>query len=187
MIPDSPHARLFADALVCEELRPAAFIPEAPDAARLRTALAAAEGLLRALAVVEDHRGEETDETGDKGHAMQRIEAKLDLLTALMAGLGAVRERLDPLRPLWWSAGVACLEGEQEAAPGTTGWLSVQPADWLPQPMRLPATVVAAEPHGDAWRLWLRFDPLPEALQAALERHVFRVHRRAIAELRRKP
>jgi len=187
MIPDSPHAGMFDDALVCEELRPAAFIPGEPDAASLRTAVGAAEGLLRALAVVEDHRGEDTDDAGDKGHAVQRIEAKLDLLTALIAGLNSVRERQDPLRPLWWSAGGACLEGEQPAEPGATGWLSVQPADWLPQPMRLPVTVVAAEPYAGAWRLWLRFGPLPESLQAALERHVFRVHRRAIAELRRKP
>ncbi|TWI09023.1 PilZ domain-containing protein [Aerolutibacter ruishenii] len=187
MIPDSPHARLFDDALVCEELRPAAFIPGAPDPAVMRAALGAAEGLLRALAVVEDHRGDDNDEPSEKAHALQRVEAKLDLLMALIAGLNAVRERQDPLRLLWWSATGACLDGQHEATPGTPGLLCLQPADWLPQPMRLPVTVVAAEPYAGAWRLWLRFAPLPESLQTALERHVFRVHRRAIAELRRKP
>jgi hypothetical protein len=34
-------------------------------------------------------------------------------------------------------------------------------------------------------RVWLRFDALPAAFEAALERHLFRIHRRAVAESRR--
>lgn len=187
MIPDSPHATLFTDALVCEELRPASFRVGALEPTESRTALLAAEGLLRALAVVEDQRGEGADENGEKNQALQRIEAKLDLLTALIANLHSVRDRQDPAQRLCWSASAACLDGQPIVAPDTEGVFCVQPTDWLSEPLRLPATVVAAEPSGASWRLWLRFAPLPDALQAALERHVFRVHRRAIAELRRKP
>jgi hypothetical protein len=63
----------------------------------------------------------------------------------------------------------------------------VQAAEWLPSPLILPATVIALEPEGSSGlhALWLRFESLTPALEAALERHLFRVHRRAVAESRR--
>jgi hypothetical protein len=51
--------------------------------------------------------------------------------------------------------------------------------------LRLPVEVLAAETDGDGRRLWLRFEGLGPGLSAALERHLFRVHRREIAERRR--
>ncbi|NUS39217.1 MAG: PilZ domain-containing protein, partial [Lysobacter sp.] len=71
------------------------------------------------------------------------------------------------------------------AAPGTAGWLRLQPSDALPQALRLPVRVLACEDSADGPRLWLRFEGLSPALSAALERHLFRVHRREIAERRR--
>lgn len=187
MTPDCPDPTLFADALVCEELRPAGFTPGDHEPDGVRAALRTAEGLLRALSVVEDHRGDDGDDAIEKNPSLQRMEAKLDLLVALLAGQSMANGQHEPLRQVWWSATGACLEHPQPLAAGTPGWFSLQPTDWLPQPIRLPARVVAAQPQGDGVRLWLRFEPLPASMLSALERHVFRVHRRAIAELRRTP
>jgi len=69
---------------------------------------------------------------------------------------------------------------------GSGGRFRVRPTDWLPSSLILPATVLACGPEaGGVTRAWLRFGPLTPALEAALERHLFRVHRRAVAESRR--
>lgn len=180
---ETARAEVFGDSLACEEVRPAAFVPGtlSPDAAR--AACLRGENLLRSLAVVEDSRGDDTDEHGAADVVLHRIEAKLDLLTALVAS--RFGEHFDPRRPLRWSSLGACLEVDDVVAPGTSGALRVQPSDWLPETLLLPASVLASVAHGRGHQLWLRFGPLTPALESALARHLFRVHRRAIAESRR--
>jgi len=182
----SAHDALFGDVLACEEIRPAAFLPCALDTATERSLGARAEALLRALAVVEDGvRSSEEPEQSAADVAMHRLEAKLDLLTALVANLGANHDS-DPLTPLQWSARGACIAVPAPLPVDTTGRLRVQPADWLPSPLILPARVLACDTDATGTaRAWLAFGPLSPLLEAALERHLFRVHRRAIAESRR--
>lgn len=177
--PAEAESILFGEMLACEELRPAAFVPSAsrPDA----VLAASGEALLRALAVVEDGPRPEEPEAGD--HALPRIEAKLDLLTTLVAGL--CRSDEDPVRALRWSAKGASMVLDASSAAGGSGLFRVRPADWLPSTLLLPATAIAHAPGPDGIRVWLRFDALPAALEAALERHLFRIHRRAVAESRR--
>lgn len=178
---------LFGDVLACEETRAAAFLP---GSAAPPSSGAHGEALLRALAVIEDGgaRAEgygnlEPEQPAD--HAMHRIEAKLDLLTLLVAGISA-SEHDDPPRALRWSARGACIAVDGVVTPGTSGHFRVRPGDWLPTALRLPATVIACDTDpGGAARVWLRFEPMPAALEAALERHLFRIHRRSIAESRR--
>src|SRR5690606_21425841 len=117
-------------------------------------------------------------------HALPRIEAKLDLLTTLVAGM-CRREDVDPPAALQWSARGARLVLAEPPAPGSSGLFRVRPADWLPSALLLPATEIAREAGADGVRCWLRFDALPVTLEAALERHLFRIHRRAVAESRR--
>lgn len=182
------HATVFGDALACGELRPAAFVPAVGDAESDRLACLRSEALLRAIAVVEDSHGrEEPEERGLHDLAVQRIEAKLDLLTALVASLVTRQGGADPVRALEWSAHGACLAvpGSPPVPPGQRGMLRVRPCDWLPETLELPATVAAVDQDGGDQRLWLRFDHHSPALTAALERHLFRIHRRAVAESRR--
>jgi hypothetical protein len=184
MSAESAQQVLFADTLTCEELRPAMFLPGVLDAAELATANARGETLLQSLAVVEDGvRSEEPEQPSE--HALQRLEAKVDLLTALVASLCADQYN-DPVQSLQWSARGASLSIAAPVAEGTAGWFRVRPTDGLPSPLVLPATVLAcgSVPDGST-RVWLRFGPLSQALQGALERHLFRVHRRAVAESRR--
>ncbi len=175
---------LFGDVLACEESRPAAFVPGAVDAATRQSLAARGEALLRALAVIEDGvRGEEPEQPTD--HALLRVEAKLDVLTLLVAGV-CTGAQDDPPRTLRWSARGACIGVDAAIADGAHGRLRVRPADWLPTPLLLPAVVVARDEDDDGGpRAWLRFDALSPALEGALERHLFRIHRRAVAESRR--
>lgn len=176
---------LFGDALTCDEVRPAAFLPGVLDNAAVQSFGARGEALLRALAMVEDGVRSEEPEQLAADYALHRIEAKLDLLTALVASLGTSHDA-DPLQPLQWSARGACLSIGGPLPVGTGGRLRVQPVDWLPSPLILPATVLACDTDADGTaRAWLRLGPLSPVLEAALERHLFRVHRRAIAESRR--
>lgn len=180
MTPAEAGDLLFGDRVACEELRPATLLPRPrrPDPAMA----ASGEALLRALAVLEDGSRPEEPDTGD--HALARVEAKLDLLTTLVAGLSR-QEDADPVRFLKWSARGACLE---LASPpeGGSSLFRVRPADWLPSTLVLPASEIARDTRADGVRCWLRFDPMPPALEAALERHLFRIHRRAVAESRRQ-
>ncbi|MCE7031969.1 PilZ domain-containing protein [Lysobacter sp. GX 14042] len=184
------HAAVFGDSLACGELRPAAFVAGSGDAETSRLACLRSEALLRAIAVVEDSHGrEEPEERGLHDLAVQRIEAKLDLLTALVAGLASRHADADPVRPLEWSAHGACLvlgDDPPGVTAGQPGMLRVRPCDWLPETLELPARVVGSDRDDGLHRLWLRFSGHTPALTAALERHLFRIHRRAVAE-RRQP
>lgn len=175
---------LFGAALACEESQRAAFTAQPMDPALAEAACVRAEACLHAIAVIEDSRND--DEDGPQSLALRRIEARLDLLTALVGAL-ARRDQADPLVPLRWSALGACLPVAALQPEGCAGTFRVQAAAWLPEPLELPATVIASHADGDGTpRLWLRFGPLTAGASAALERHLFRQHRRAIAERRRQ-
>lgn len=176
---------VFDDVLACAETRPVAFLPGPLDAHARHVHALRAEGLLRALAIVEDSRVDEPDDHGSADLALHRMEAKIDLLTALVVRL-AQREGHDPLHALRWTARGAELVVPQAVAVGETGALRIQPSDWLPDPITLPARVVEATPSDAGTRVVVAFDSLTAPLEAALERHLFRVHRRAVAESRRR-
>lgn len=181
---DEADAVLFGETLACTELRPAAFVPGAPPPAEAQAELLRAETFLQALAVIEDSRGEDPDEHGPLGTALARIEARLDLLTTLVGNLlqgpGA-----DPPRLLRWSARGACLPVAAPVAAGDAGVLRLQPADAVPQVLRLPVRAIACRGEPGALQAWLRFEALSPGLESALERHLFRIHRRAVAGQRR--
>src|SRR5690606_37779819 len=84
---ENARAQVFGDSLVCEETRAAAFVPMEFDPAAVRAASLRAEALLHSIAIIEDGKVEDTDERGAHEHALQRVEAKLDLLTSLVATL----------------------------------------------------------------------------------------------------
>lgn len=187
---DNARALVFGDSLACEEVRPATFVAGALEVTVERIACLRSDALLRAIAVVEDSRSDDGEERGSAQElAMQRVEAKLDLLTSLVATLVNRQEHHDRPRPMRWSALGVCLAVDPATAaaatPGTEGVFRVQPCDWLPETLQLPATVLANVADDSGHHLWLRFQRLPAGLSSALERHLFRVHRRAIAESRR--
>ena len=182
---DGADDALFGGALSCEESQRAGFSAHAVDPALAEDACIRAEACLHAIAVIEDSRNDDEDGSA-QSLALRRIEARLDLLTALVGAL-ARREQADAPVFLRWSAVGACLPVPAPVAEGSTGTFRVQAAAWLPEPLELPATVIASHADRDGTpRAWLRFGPLTAGASAALERHLFRQHRRAIAEKRRQ-
>ena len=167
-------ARLFGDRLSVDAIARVALVPgPLPEGA-----LDDAERALRDLATIEDRRGDEGEPSSPGDAAWRRLEAKLDLTLLLLArALPALRGP----RPLPIRLGAAGLRLDRGAsAPddvAATAVLQWQPADALPVLLHLPVRRVGAE-GGLAW--WA-FEPLAAALDDALERHVFRLHRRSLA------
>ncbi len=171
------HA-LFGDALGCDETLPAVF------AAGACSTASDGAGLLRALALIEETSEVQRDEVDPGAAELARVEAKLDLVLALLASVvSAQQPALAPVAMRWSRHGARLLAAAPPA--GDVGRLRVALDPRLPQPLELPARVIAHAEEGGGVRLWLRFESLDPALEAALERHVFRRHRRAVAEARR--
>jgi hypothetical protein len=177
------ETELFADTLSCDIALPATFEADA----KVRRP-GSAEMLLRSVALVEDSRGtDDGEERFDGGAQLQRLEARLDLTLVL---LGRLLQQSTPALPtcnLKWSRLGLRLDSPHSAgvAADTTGVIRLQPADWLPDHIELPVQVIAEQESDGVYHLWLRLHSASDALVAAVERHLFRLHRRQIAESRR--
>ena len=177
------ESELFDETLSCELALPAEF--------RLGSAVirpGSAETLLRSVALVEDARADDShDERGDSPQ-LQRVEAKLDLAMVLLGRLVRHSTPELDLRPLRWSRRGIRLElgARTGAAAGSLGVIRLQPCDWLPDHIDLPVSILAEAASGaGSCFLWLRFEPMSDGLEMALERHLFRLHRRQVADARR--
>lgn len=189
---DNAEALLFGDVMTSElnMLVSLRAIHEHVDAVAMAIA---AQLLLQRVALVEDSQPDDpaSDEHSADDVALQRIEAKLDLLTCLVGQL-LVGKREAVLGSLRWSYKGLCVSVTSSWSENDVGVVSLPVAHWFPQQLELPVRVLAVQP-GDSsdssnsgeQKLWLAFEPLPNALAEALRRHIFRLHRRAIAEERR--
>jgi hypothetical protein len=177
---------LFGESIASEDARPLALLPPLPEA-RQRAALARGETLMRALALLDDARADDA-ESPECDPALRRLEAKVDLIVGMLGALLQRDQPVDPVRALHWSSRGAMVELDAGEVPvvGDACVLRLQPSDTLPEALLLPAHVLAVDTSDTGARAWLRFDPLPAALEALLERHLFRLHRRAVAERRRQ-
>lgn len=175
------HA-LFDGALTCDVVLPARF-----DAGPRAVMQAPSEALLKGLATAEDVRGDDPEERKEATPSQQRIEAKLDLVLSLLGRLARRHEDVLPVTALRWSHRGLRLDAVSPAplAAGTRGIVTVQPAAWLSDHIELPATVMdQVEGSQGLHHLWLQFEALNAGLAEAMDRHLFRLHRRQIAEAR---
>ncbi len=176
---------LFGDVLTCDAVLPACFLADTP----ARTAQA--EAILLGLAQVEDLRGDEAGEEkrGELPQLAQRLDAKLDLVLVLLGRLVRQANPPQPLTPVRWSGrGLRLQLGAEAPLPPleSAGSARLQPADWLPDDLELPVIVTATDQDAQASWLWLRFPALPPGLEEAMGRHLFRMHRRQVADARRR-
>jgi len=173
---------LFGQALTCHAVLPVQFL--AGDRPLMQQQ---AEAMLHGLAVAEDSRAEDPDDHGEVPQSMQRLEAKLDLVLSLLGKLASQQASPLPVRPLRWShlglrVDAAAASGSRE---GDLGVIRLQPVAWLGDHIELPARVLAIQDTPDGGQhLWLRFGKLTAGLDDALTRHLFRMHRRQVAEAR---
>lgn len=137
--------------------------------------------VLAAVALLDEQRGNGPG-TGDDVSGVEaeiaRLNQKMNLLVELVSFLVGQQAPPPPaqaVRLSWQGVG-----WHGEAALGD-GLVSLRLHRSVPQPFVWPARIVIAE----AGELYARFAPFSEPCQAALERHVFLHHRRAIAGTRR--
>jgi len=169
------EAALFDDILSHEARLPAAFVPGG--AGRLSHA----ESLLHNLALIEDSGCEDSQSERDEATPFrQRLEAKFDLNLLMLGRLLEQARAPLPACEVRWSVRGARLEQPASSglSHGTEGVLRIQPCEWLPDLLELPARVMDAEAGG---RVWLSFPDFSPNMNDALERHLFRQHRRQIA------
>jgi len=131
--------------------------------------------LLDGIALIDERP---TDE-GAASPELQRIHARLDLLLLMMAELVPNAGRPgEPLTVALGNDGVRLPEGIAQASlEPVLLRLWIHPL--LAVPVRWPVVVV-----GDEDGLLARFEPMPESLEQAWERELFRRHRREIGARR---
>jgi len=173
----------FGDGLILEDSRPLAWIP-GPLAQGSELAHLNADNyqLLTAEASVEETRTHEAlkDESPALLHELQRIEYKLNILLRLTAELSMRNNSMPHLRRIWLSARGIEWSGDGPAV-GGTGLLQLYINPALPQPLLLPC-VVAGQRVADSQRIaQLRFVGVSEPVVEALDKLIFRHHRRLIA------
>jgi len=154
--------------------------PGAEELMRLRDANLT---VLNLVAAVEEHRTDAGDEESASGLDLLRLDAKLNLLLELMQRMAA-RDREPPARrPLRVNAhGVALAADASAPAIGSTVAVCIHLDACRAMPLELPARVVALSEPG--WVLLAFIEPGP-AMEEALDRLVFRYHRRQVAIERR--
>lgn len=139
-------------------------------------ALDQAERVLQWITVIEERRGEDGEQAA--GPALRRIEAKLDLALHLLAQALPDPGTL-PLQTVRISPRGLRLEATDVGA--DRALLHWQPSDGLPVSLKLPVRLLGKEGgHHCDWA----FDALGPALEEAIERQVFRLHRRWRAQQR---
>lgn len=138
--------------------------------------------VLAAVALLDEQRtaNNSNDDVGALDGEIARLHQKMNLLVDLLAFLVSQQVAAAPIRVarLSWR-GVAWRD---DAAITGDGLISLRLHRSVPQPFTWPAHVVPV----NGGQHCACFAPLSEACQAALERHIFLHHRRAIAG-QRKP
>jgi hypothetical protein len=186
MSPADAEEQLFGQALVCSEQLSYSLVPEPGDAEDRASHIAAAERLLHSLAGLELPPGED-GESGPTEIALQRLDAKLDLVLDLLSRVLARQQPPHLPRSLRWSRLGAQVETQSRLAPGDRRLLTLELRSGLGLPLRLPVTVLAIADAGDTGQhVWLGFPADTPSLESALERFLFRQHRRQIAAARRQ-
>jgi hypothetical protein len=141
--------------------------------------------LLQILLASEDHKSSLLDEQGERSQELQRVEAKLDLLLALVSEL--VREERAPGQelPLKLGAGGLSWMGSGAApAPGQYVWIELALDPFLPGPLPLPAKVLEVEKGLEVFTVLAAFVGQDEELRELLQKVLFRYHRRTVARIK---
>ena len=176
---DEAERRLFADTLACDDEFPFVWRPAASRCA-LADAARRAENTLRAMALLDETRNDD-----DGAEALPpRIEAKVDLALSMLALLAVQQQAIPAPQPVRWSRHGFRLQLPAAPADASNGLLSVYLLPGLPLPIDLPVLVLCSTANANGVTAWLQVPDTPLALRSALERELFRRHRRLVHEQR---
>ncbi len=121
-------------------------------------------------------------QSSDSGHELARLEAKIDMLVAMVGSLVAAESNLPPVCRVSLSAETLQVNLVASVAPGAAVIVELYPSAELPRALRLPATVEQAQPaDGGRADLVLKFGPLEAAVSDELERYIFLRHRHELS------
>ncbi len=153
-----------------------------PDEAQVLRLGTATQRALHAIEAIEHHPQDTRDDEHPMAAEVQRLESKVDLVMEL-AGRLLMRE-LDlpaPSRVVIHTGGIEWNAGGGAPAPGTFGEVEVFLHPQMPLALHLPARALeAASDRGAEW-VRLAFVGSAPSLEDALEKLVFRHHRREVA------
>jgi hypothetical protein len=172
------------DGLIFEELLPVAWTPGVLASGALLARLNADNHqLLGAESSLDEVRVHEAlkDESPALLHELQRLEYKVNILLRLTAelalrssGLPAAEQvRMSSLGLEWF--------GEHPLQADAAGLLSIYINASLPQPLKIPCVVAGERLVDGARATMFRFVGLSDAVVDALEKLIFRHHRRLVA------
>lgn len=162
------------------EWRPLPNLPAAEESMRLRDANLT---VLSLVAAVEEHRTESSEEESALGVDLLRLDAKLNLLLELMQRMAARDRELPARRALRLNAhGIALPADAAAPTPDSMVVVCIHLEACRAMPLELVARVMALPDPG--WIL-LAFVEQGAAMEEALDRLVFRYHRRQVAIERR--
>ena len=180
----------FGDGLIFEEFLPLAWaagpLIEGLSLARMN---ADNHQLLGAEASLDEVRVHDAlkDESPALVHELQRLEFKLNILLRLTAELAVRNNSLPPPQRCRFSSRGLEWSGEAAPATGTSGVLSAYINPALPQPFRVPCTVIDGVTADGERVARLQFQGLSDTVVDLLEKLIFRHHRRLVAGARLAP
>jgi len=139
--------------------------------------------LLRAVSALEERHSDSPESHQLPLPEVQRLEAKLDLILTLVGQIRAASDIIPSSVTVELSAAGLAWWPREEGAPaiGEIGVVSISLATYAAQPLVLPGEVVAQADWDGGPAVLVVFDGINEVVADALEKFVFRHHRRAIA------
>ena len=160
-------------------------VEQLAEGAHLARLHAQSEHVLRVLSMLEDAAPMSQEESDTESHDLTRLDFKLNLVLDLVGRLLSQHVALPPVR--WIKMGLEEMVWEQEAALEIGSCLEVEVflSRVYPFSVTLPTRIVHADVLTQGYRLTVRYERLSEIMRDALERVVFRHHRRSVAHSRR--
>jgi atypical PilZ domain-containing cyclic di-GMP receptor len=157
-------------------------LPSPPDRFELIGIEEANVLLLQACVSVEEHPArDQNEDLGPLAHEIARLDFKLNLVMQLLSKL-VTRDKMPPATNIDFNGlGASWLCVGKPPSVGEHGLLRVQLRSSLPQPLELPAEVVAV----DSSTAKVKFPALSEALVELIQRLAFLRHRRQVADARK--
>jgi hypothetical protein len=183
-MPEDVDTVVLYDQLAYHDVLPVQWmaLPSPPDRFELIGLEEANLLLLHACISVEEHPiRDKSDDLGALAGEIARLDFKLNLVMQLLSKLVA-RDRMPPATSINFNglgASWTCIGNPPQV--GAHGLLRVQLRSSLPQPLELPAEVVAVE--GSIAKV--KFPNVSEALVELIQRLAFLRHRRQIADVRK--
>ena len=178
------------DGLIFEDFLPLAWVAGGlPQDVVLTRLNADNQQLLGAESSLDEVRVHEAlkDESPALLHELQRLEFKLNVLLRLTSELAKRNSAIPPPHHIKLSARGLEWIGDDAPPKGSSGILDLYINTTLPQPLKLPATVIGDRPHPKSAAAQMQFTGLSDQVVDLIEKLIFRHHRRLIAGARLAP